>query len=170
MLNHFVQECDGEIKDDVIESLCDMLASSQQFMRNQKAPGSDPSTIRTNLLTNVTNKTARPLFRNKTRYHWTNLLTKFHADQTKNVASRVLARKTAPPTGGYVFQRTGTTFERNQDIIMTNIFDKHDPFSNSNEFHEDWTRNVASRVFTWKTSPQTGGHVFQWTGTTFELN
>ncbi|XP_052216221.1 E3 ubiquitin-protein ligase rnf213-alpha-like isoform X4 [Dreissena polymorpha] len=36
MLNHFVQECDGEIKDDVIESLCDMLASSQQFMRNQK--------------------------------------------------------------------------------------------------------------------------------------
>ncbi|KAH3753255.1 hypothetical protein DPMN_187890 [Dreissena polymorpha] len=38
------------------------------------------------------------------------------------------------------------------------------------KFHEDRTKNVASRVFTRKTSPSTGGHVFQRTGTTFELS
>ena len=76
----------------------------------------------------------------------TNLLTKFHDDQTRNVASRVFTRflysqirKTAPPTGGHVFQRTGTTFELNQHIIKTNIFTK---------LHEDWGWNVTSTVFT----------------------
>ncbi|KAH3877966.1 hypothetical protein DPMN_001845 [Dreissena polymorpha] len=39
----------------------------------------------------------------------TNVLTNFHDDWAKNVTSRVLTRKTAPPTGGHVFQRTGTT-------------------------------------------------------------
>ncbi|KAH3717389.1 hypothetical protein DPMN_060175 [Dreissena polymorpha] len=96
-------------------------------------------------------------------------------DQTRNVASRVFTRKTAPTTGGHVFQRTGTTFELNQHIIKTNILTKlhedwHDPVSNSIEFHEDRTRNVASRVFTRKTAPPTGGHVFQRTGTIFELD
>ena len=154
----------------------------------------------------------------------TNLLTKFHEDRTRNVASRVFTRflysqirKTAPPTGGHVFQRTGTTFELNQHIIKTNILTKlhedwawnvtstvftrfffffwpsdlvFDPAWPSFEldrgiigtnlltkFHEDRTRNVASRVFTRflysqirKTAPPTGGHVFQRTGTTFELN
>ncbi|KAH3705408.1 hypothetical protein DPMN_080479 [Dreissena polymorpha] len=40
----------------------------------------------------------------------TNVLTNFHDDWAKIVTSRVFARKTAPPTGGHVFQRTGTTF------------------------------------------------------------
>ncbi|KAH3824920.1 hypothetical protein DPMN_126780 [Dreissena polymorpha] len=47
----------------------------------------------------------------------TNLLTKFHEGRTRNEASRVFTRflycqmkETAPPTGGHVFQRTGTTF------------------------------------------------------------
>ncbi|KAH3776638.1 hypothetical protein DPMN_178069 [Dreissena polymorpha] len=63
--------------------------------------------------------------------------------------------KTAPPTGGHVFQRTRTTFELNQHIIKTNILTnvfKHDPF------HEDLTKNVTSRVFTRKTAPPTGVH------------
>ncbi|KAH3894105.1 hypothetical protein DPMN_018263 [Dreissena polymorpha] len=47
--------------------------------------------------------------------------------------------KTAPPTGGHVFQRIGTTFELNQDIIKTNILTK---------LHEDWACNVTSTVFT----------------------
>ncbi|KAH3839728.1 hypothetical protein DPMN_113162 [Dreissena polymorpha] len=47
--------------------------------------------------------------------------------------------KTAPPTGGHVFQRIGTNFELNQDIIKTNILTK---------LHEDWARNVTSTVFT----------------------
>ncbi|KAH3833040.1 hypothetical protein DPMN_106342 [Dreissena polymorpha] len=72
--------------------------------------------------------------------------------------------KTAPPTGGHVFQRIGTTFELNQDIIKTNIltnvtstvftsFELGRDFIEAKlltKFHEDGTRNVASRVFTSK--------------------
>ncbi|KAH3814818.1 hypothetical protein DPMN_143331 [Dreissena polymorpha] len=94
--------------------------------------------------------------------HWrpyinkTNLLTNFHDDWAKIVTSRVFTRKTAPPTGGHVFQRIGTTFKLNQDIIKTNIltnFDLGRDFIGTKlltKFHEDGTRNVASRVFTSK--------------------
>ncbi|KAH3890644.1 hypothetical protein DPMN_014729 [Dreissena polymorpha] len=51
--------------------------------------------------------------------------------------------KTAPPTGGHVFQRIGTTFELNQDIIKTNILTNDLLLT---KFHEDGTRNVASRT------------------------
>ena len=75
-----------------------------------------------------------------------NVLTNFHDDWAKIVTSRVftrflysLIRKTAPPTGGHVFQRTGTTFELNQHIIKANILTK---------LHEDWAWNVTSTVFT----------------------
>ncbi|KAH3785902.1 hypothetical protein DPMN_163998 [Dreissena polymorpha] len=84
----------------------------------------------------------------------TKLLTMFHEDQTRNVASRVFTRKTAPPTGSHVFLWTGTTFELNQDIIKTNIltnFELHRDLIGTKlltKCHEDWTRNVASRVFT----------------------
>ncbi|KAH3835352.1 hypothetical protein DPMN_108703 [Dreissena polymorpha] len=76
----------------------------------------------------------------------TNVLTNFHDDCAKIVTSGVLTRflysqigKTAPPTGGHVFQRTGTTFELNQHIIKANILTK---------LHEDWALNVTSTVFT----------------------
>ncbi|KAH3696638.1 hypothetical protein DPMN_084114 [Dreissena polymorpha] len=68
----------------------------------------------------------------------TNVLTNFHDDWAKIVTSRVFTRKTAPPTGGHIFQRTGTTFELNQHIIKTNILTK---------LHEDWALNVTSTVF-----------------------
>ncbi|KAH3863646.1 hypothetical protein DPMN_026634 [Dreissena polymorpha] len=67
-----------------------------------------------------------------------------------------LTRKTALPTGSHVFQRIGTTFELNQDIIKTNIltnFELGRDFIGTKlltKFHEDGTRNVASRVFTSK--------------------
>ncbi|KAH3816502.1 hypothetical protein DPMN_118018 [Dreissena polymorpha] len=127
--------------------------------------------IKTNILTNF--KLDRGIIE-------TNLLTKFHEERTRNVASRVLTsflysqiRKTAPPTGGHVCQRTGTTFELNQHIIKTNILtnlELNRGIIGTNlltKFHEDQTKNVASTV---KTAPPTGSHVFQWTGTTFELN
>ncbi|KAH3887439.1 hypothetical protein DPMN_011456 [Dreissena polymorpha] len=89
----------------------------------------------------------------------TNVLTNFHDDWAKIVTSRV---KTAPPTGGHVIQRTGTTFELelNQHIIKANILTK---------FHENWAKNVTSRLFKCfhytcihieKNAPPTGGHVF----------
>ncbi|KAH3727004.1 hypothetical protein DPMN_052928 [Dreissena polymorpha] len=107
-----------------------------------------------------------------------NLLTKFHEDRTINVASRVLTRfyyshirKNAPPLGSHVFQANVTIFELIQDIIETNLLTK---------FHEDWTINVASRVFTMfyyshkyshirKNAPPLGSHVFQANVTIFEL-
>ncbi|KAH3874917.1 hypothetical protein DPMN_038174 [Dreissena polymorpha] len=60
--------------------------------------------------------------------------------------------KTAPPTGGHVFQRIGTTFELNQDIIKKNILTNFQLDRGIigtkflTKFHEDWTRNVASRT------------------------
>ncbi|KAH3816514.1 hypothetical protein DPMN_118030 [Dreissena polymorpha] len=85
-----------------------------------------------------------------TRCHW--LLTKFHEDWTRNVPSR---RKTAPCTHWrQCFQQTGTNFNLNQNIIKTNIltnFELGRDFIGTKllaKFHEDLTRNVASRVFT----------------------
>ncbi|KAH3730128.1 hypothetical protein DPMN_056109 [Dreissena polymorpha] len=123
----------------------------------------------------------------------TNLLTKLHEDRKINVASRVLTRKNAPPPGGhfhedrtinvasrvknaplfgsYVFQVNVTIFELIQDIIETNLL---------TTFHEYWTINVASRVFTRfyyshikshirKNAPPLRSHVFQANVTIFEL-
>ncbi|KAH3814792.1 hypothetical protein DPMN_143305 [Dreissena polymorpha] len=86
----------------------------------------------------------------------TNVLANFHDDWAKIVTSRVFTRKTAPPTGGHVFQRIGITFELNQEIIKTNILTNFELGRDFNgrklltKFHEDGTRNVASRVFTSK--------------------
>ncbi|KAH3782319.1 hypothetical protein DPMN_160231 [Dreissena polymorpha] len=90
-----------------------------------------------------------------------------------NVASKVFTMNTAPPTGGHVFQRTGTTFELNQHIIKTNILTNFELDRGIigtyllTKFHDDRTKSVASRI---KTASPTGGHVFQQTRTTFELN
>ncbi|KAH3817787.1 hypothetical protein DPMN_119342 [Dreissena polymorpha] len=53
------------------------------------------------------------------------------------------------------------TFELYRSIIETNLLTK---------FHEDRTRNVGSKVFTRKTAPPTGGHVFHRAVITVELN
>ncbi|KAH3895513.1 hypothetical protein DPMN_019678 [Dreissena polymorpha] len=101
----------------------------------------------------------------------TNVLSNFH-DWAKIVTSRVFTRK----TNRLVFQQTRTTFELNQHIIKTNIltnFKLRRYIIGTHlltKFHEDRTKNVASRVFTMKTAPPTGGHFFQQTRTTFELN
>ncbi|KAH3738459.1 hypothetical protein DPMN_045093 [Dreissena polymorpha] len=60
--------------------------------------------------------------------------------------------------GGHVLKRTVTNFELSQAIIRTNL---------STKFHEDWTRNVTSRV---KSAPSPGDHIFQQTGTIFKLS
>ncbi|KAH3737883.1 hypothetical protein DPMN_044481 [Dreissena polymorpha] len=84
-----------------------------------------------------------------------------------HVLTKVLTRKTATPPGGHVFQPTATIFELVQDIIGTHVLTK---------FYEDWTKNVTSRVLTRfyyshirKTATPPGSHVFQPTGTIFEL-
>ncbi|KAH3709400.1 hypothetical protein DPMN_068862 [Dreissena polymorpha] len=86
----------------------------------------------------------------------TNVLTKFHEDQTINAKY-----KNAPPPDGHVFKATGTIFELVQDIIGTNLQTK---------FHDDRNINVASRVLTRKNAQPPGGHVFQPTGIIFKFD
>ncbi|KAH3875598.1 hypothetical protein DPMN_038867 [Dreissena polymorpha] len=81
----------------------------------------------------------------------TNLLTKFHEDPTRNVASRVFTMKTGAMffngpepllnSTNIIIIKTNilTNFELDRGIIGTNIL---------TQFHEDRTRNVAFRVFT----------------------
>ncbi|KAH3872937.1 hypothetical protein DPMN_036160, partial [Dreissena polymorpha] len=112
----------------------------------------------------------------------THVLTKFHEDWPINVANIVSTRQLPPPPGGHVFQRTITIFELTRAIVRTNVLIK---FHNDwiinvtsrvknatppcGHFHEHWTTNVTSRVLTRKTAPPPGGHVFNPTGTIFEL-
>ncbi|KAH3721756.1 hypothetical protein DPMN_064704 [Dreissena polymorpha] len=105
---------------------------------------------KTNVLTNFHDDwpkivTSRVLTRENC--HYIHIETNFQDHSAKNVTSRVFTRKTAPPTGGHVFQRIGTTFELNQDIIKKNILTNDLLLT---KFHEDGTRNVVSRVFTSK--------------------
>ncbi|KAH3800084.1 hypothetical protein DPMN_153709 [Dreissena polymorpha] len=67
------------------------------FQRTRTNFKLDQHIIKTNILTN---------FELDRGIVGTNLLTMFHEDRTRNVASRVFTKKTAPPTGGHVFQRT----------------------------------------------------------------
>ncbi|KAH3834831.1 hypothetical protein DPMN_108164 [Dreissena polymorpha] len=111
--------------------------------------------IKTNILTN---------FKLDLGIIETNLLTKCHEHRTRYVASRAFTRKTVTPTGGHVLQPTGTTFKLNQHIIKTNIltnFKLDLGIIGTNlltKFYEDLTRNMASKVFTRKSAPPTGGH------------
>ncbi|KAH3785944.1 hypothetical protein DPMN_164040 [Dreissena polymorpha] len=118
----------------------------------------------------------------------TNLFTKFHDDWAKNVTSRVKL----PPPGSHVIQLTGTIFELCSHIKETNVLTKFHgnwdknvtsrvekcpahwrPYINKTNvltnFHDDWAKIVTSRPNK-KNCPPIGGHVFQLTGTTFELN
>ncbi|KAH3880702.1 hypothetical protein DPMN_004624 [Dreissena polymorpha] len=94
----------------------------------------------------------------------TNVLTNFHDDWAKIVTSRP-NKENCPAHWGPCFQRTGTTFELDQHIIMANIltnFELGRDFIEAKlltKFHEDGTRNVASRVFT-----STDGHTLTKTG------
>ncbi|KAH3788224.1 hypothetical protein DPMN_166359 [Dreissena polymorpha] len=97
----------------------------------------------------------------------TNLLTKFHEDPTIYVAATVLPRqifmthngkRPPPPPGGHVYLPRQTIFELNCRIQETNV---------PNKFHQDWAKNVSSRLFICffhyihieKTAPPPGGHV-----------
>ncbi|KAH3832174.1 hypothetical protein DPMN_105452 [Dreissena polymorpha] len=93
--------------------------------------------------------------------------------------------KNAPPTGGHVFSPIWTIFELVRNINKTNVLtNSHDDWANIvtsrpnkencppprdinktnvlTNFHDNWAKIVTSRVFT--------SHVFQLTGTIFELN
>ncbi|KAH3800686.1 hypothetical protein DPMN_154325 [Dreissena polymorpha] len=78
-----------------------------------------------------------------TRFLYTHIIKTFHDDWAKIVTSRENAL--TPTPASHVFQPTCfsyfellTYFELDQSIIRTNLLTK---------FHEDRTRNVASRVF-----------------------
>ncbi|KAH3864643.1 hypothetical protein DPMN_027666 [Dreissena polymorpha] len=110
----------------------------------------------------------------------TNLRTKFHEDSTIIVSSRV---KTTPPTGSHIFQRTGTILKLSLAVVtrvkkthlaamsfllIRTIFELNHYFQETNvlaKFHENWAKNVSSRLFPCfhfihieKTAPPPGGH------------
>ncbi|KAH3788863.1 hypothetical protein DPMN_167026 [Dreissena polymorpha] len=122
----------------------------------------------------------------------TNVLTKFDKDWEYNVSYRLFTcfhykhiEKTAQPPGGHVFPMYITIFKLVQDIHITNAKivtsrEKDPPGCHETyvltKFHEDWTKNVTFRVFTYfhyihieKTAPPPGGHVFSPIWTILEL-
>ncbi|KAH3816096.1 hypothetical protein DPMN_117604 [Dreissena polymorpha] len=116
------------------------------------------------------------IFELNSRIKETNVLSKFHENWAKNVTSTVFTyfhyihiEKNAPPTGSHVFSPILTIFKLVRDINKTNDL---------TSFHDDWAKNVTSRVFTRenchyihieKNAPPTGGHVFTPISTIFEL-
>ncbi|KAH3885383.1 hypothetical protein DPMN_009376 [Dreissena polymorpha] len=93
-----------------------------------------------------------------------------HQDASSYEVSKFLileVTKNAPPPGGHVFPPIWTIFELNRHIQKTHVLTK---------FHEDWNKNVTSRVFTCfhylhveKSAPHPGGNVFSPIWTIFEL-
>ncbi|KAH3769969.1 hypothetical protein DPMN_171248 [Dreissena polymorpha] len=66
--------------------------------------------------------------------------------------------KTAPPTSGHVFSPIWTFQKRKLPRPPgSHVFQRTGTISKLNSH---WTKNVTSRVFTSKTAPPTGGHVF----------
>ncbi|KAH3712860.1 hypothetical protein DPMN_072618 [Dreissena polymorpha] len=96
----------------------------------------------------------RTIFELNSRIKETNVRSKFHENWAQNVTST----KNARSTGGHVFSTIPTIFKLVRDINKTNVL---------TNFHDDWAKIVTSRVFTRKTAPPTGGHVFPRIGTTF---
>ncbi|KAH3842428.1 hypothetical protein DPMN_115924, partial [Dreissena polymorpha] len=73
--------------------------------------------------------------------------------------TNILVKKLPRPSS-HVIQLTGTIFELNSHIKETNVLTK---------FHENWAKNVTSRIHIEKNAPPTGGHVFSPIWTIFEL-
>ncbi|KAH3792730.1 hypothetical protein DPMN_146229 [Dreissena polymorpha] len=99
----------------------------------------------------------------------TKVQTRFHEYWTVNETPRVLTRftyshigKTALPPGGHVFLPIRTIFKLNRRIQETNVL---------TTFHEDWTKSVTSRAFTYfhyihieKTAPPLAAMFFHRSG------
>ncbi|KAH3846169.1 hypothetical protein DPMN_088467 [Dreissena polymorpha] len=128
----------------------------------------------------------RTIFELNRRIQETNVLIKFHKYWAKNVSSRL------PTPGGHVFPLITAIFKLVRDIHITNThpwrpcflpiqtnFELNCRIQETNlltKFHEDWTKNVSSRLFTCfhqihleKTAPPPGGHVFPLITTIFKL-
>ncbi|KAH3777703.1 hypothetical protein DPMN_179151 [Dreissena polymorpha] len=119
----------------------------------------------TNILVSHVIQLTQTIFKLNSHIKKTNVLTKFHKNWAKNVASRVFTcfhnihiEKNALPTGGPVFSPIWTISELVQDINKTNVL---------TNFHDDWAKIVTSTV---KTALPPGSHVIQLTRTIFELN
>ncbi|KAH3797611.1 hypothetical protein DPMN_151195 [Dreissena polymorpha] len=139
------------------------------------------------------------LVRSPERIYKTNLLTKFRDDWAKNVTSRVHVIQLT----GTIFELNSHTYigSRGSSLIdyvlvmpecdykktlrkcrleydnkQSKLLDTKRETNVLTKFHENWAKNVTSRVFTCfhyihieKNAPPTGGHVFSPIWTIFEL-
>ncbi|KAH3747462.1 hypothetical protein DPMN_181889 [Dreissena polymorpha] len=125
------------------------------------------------VLTSHVFQATRTFFKLLQAFIGTNLLTKFHNDQTINVATRVLTRKIAPPTWQPYFIGTNllTKFHHDQTINVATRVKIAPPtwqpsFIGTNlltKFHHDQTINVAARVLTRKNAPAPGIIIYRGT-------
>ncbi|KAH3816149.1 hypothetical protein DPMN_117658 [Dreissena polymorpha] len=107
---------------------------------------------KTNVLTNFHDDWAKIVTRVFTMFLYSQIEKNCHYIHIEKNAPPTGGHENCPATGGHVFQRIGNTFELNQDIIKTNIltnFELGRDFIGTKlltKFHEDGTRNVASRT------------------------
>ncbi|KAH3885610.1 hypothetical protein DPMN_009605 [Dreissena polymorpha] len=80
--------------------------------------------ISTNVLRNFHDDSAKILFLECSKGKLPDTLVSWCLDNTTNVTSRMLKRKTAPTPGGHVFKRTIAIFELPRDIIGINVYSK----------------------------------------------
>ncbi|KAH3793799.1 hypothetical protein DPMN_147321 [Dreissena polymorpha] len=129
------------------------LSNQCSITRKTAPPPWRPYIYKTNYFTKFHDDWAK----NET-FRETNVLTKFHENWAKNVTSRV---EKCPAHWRPCFSPIWSIFELVRDINKTNVL---------SHFHDDWAKIVTLSVFTRKTAPPTGGHIFQRSRTTFELN
>ncbi|KAH3811124.1 hypothetical protein DPMN_139529 [Dreissena polymorpha] len=102
--------------------------------------------------------------------HFQTLLTNIYEDRTINVATIVLTRKNAPPPGGHIFSSNYWTINVASIVSIIVLTKFHDRVLTRINFPP-----LASMFFKQpepyleKNDPPPGGHVFQATGTIFEL-
>ncbi|KAH3769537.1 hypothetical protein DPMN_170810 [Dreissena polymorpha] len=73
----------------------------------------------------------------------TNVLTKFHEDRTRNVASRVFTRQNVDDE-----RRTDDGQKATQKLTMSTLCSGELKTNVQTKFHKDWTINVTTRVLT----------------------
>ncbi|KAH3723572.1 hypothetical protein DPMN_049363 [Dreissena polymorpha] len=112
--------------------------------------------VRDNNKNNANIVISRVFTREKCPAYWrpyikrTNVLINFHDDWANIVTSRVFTSETAPPTFAMLFNGSESLLNSTKISLRQTFGQNFIGLKLLTKFHEDGTRNVASRVFTCK--------------------